>query len=331
MPYRTAQPDSEEASRAQQAATAPADRQYSGGPVTVPVPSLPAGRGNGAVRAATIQAMQQTVGNRAVQRWAQGAGVTPAQQTDPTKPAAQQTEQTKPAAAQQTEQTATAEESATERRSPDPTLSPAMRALHLANLSPTQRASFDDQEVNIAGVGKATDETALPESVERTKMDAKRKLVEALEAGSTPRGRQLLSEALTGVREYFRRSNFISVAIWMLYGEGQAVGSLVPKLAGIPQGAALPGSETAGQAPAPVVPIARDAPENPLMGVANLVADKVEADIQATVQSAWNSMGPALAGNPGVAEAVIRLVDRYISNPSQDSWWRPVLLDAAAH
>jgi len=320
MPYRAAQPDSEEASRAQQASPDPADRRYSGGPVTAPAHPLPAGRGNGAVRAAAIQAMQQSVGNRAVQRWAQGAGLTPAQQTDSSA-----------AVVQPTAQTATAEESATERRSPDPGLSPAMRALQLANLSPTQRASFDDQEANVAGAGKAADETALPESVEHAKLDVKRKLVEALEAGSTPRGRQLLAEALTGLREYFRHSNFISVAIWMLYGEGQAVGSLVSKLAGIPAGAATPGSATAGQAMPPIAPIAKDAPENPLSGVVSLLADKVETEIQATVQAAWNSMGPSLAGNPGVSEAVTRLVDRYISNPAQDSWWRPVLLDAAAH
>ncbi len=310
MSYRAAQLDSEEAGRAQQAKTDPAERQYQGGPAALPAHSLQAGRGNGPVRAATIQAMQQTVGNRALQRLVQGTGEAPAQQT---------------------EQSETAAETEAQHRAPDPTLSPAMRAVQLAALSPTQRTSFDDQEVTIAGAGKAADETKLPESIERAKQDAKRKLVEALGAGSTPQGRQLLTEALAGIREYFRNSNFVSVAIWTLYGEGQPVGSLVPKLAGIPEGAELPGTATAGQSAPPVAPIAKDAPDNPLSGVVSLLTDKVETEIRATVQAAWNSMGSALAGNPGVAEAVTSLVDRYISNPTQDSWWRPVLLDAAAH
>ncbi|MDQ2805616.1 MAG: hypothetical protein M3Z04_01655 [Chloroflexota bacterium] len=324
MSYRAAQVDSDEASRAQQAATDPADRQYSGGPVTVPAHSLPAGRGNGAVRAATIQAMQQSVGNRAVQRWAQGAGLTSVQRA--AQPAEAEEETATPAA----KQSETVAQSEAKQPAPDHTQSPAMRALHLATLSPTQRASFSDQEADVAGAGKSEDETALPESIERAKQESKRKLVEALEAGSTPRGRQLLSEALTGIREYFRRSNFIPVAIWTLYSEGAPVGGLMRRLAGIPEGAPAPGTEPAGQAPPPV-PVAKDAPDNPLMGVVGLLVDKVETDVRATIEAAWNAMGPALAGNPGVAQAVTSLVDRYISNPSQDSWWRPLLLDAAAH
>lgn len=323
MSYRAAPIESDEASRAQQGKADTADRQYNGGPTALPAHTLPAGRGNGAARVAAIQAMQQTAGNRAVQRWAQGAGLTAVQRTT-----AETEEETATPAAQQTE---TAAKSEAKQAAPDPAQSPAMRALHLATLSPTQRASFSDQEANIAGAGKSADETALPESIERAKQESKRKLVEALEAGSTPRGRQLLSEALTGIREYFRRSNFIPVAIWTLYAEGAPVGSLMQHLAGIPAGAPLPGSVPAGQTAPPPVPVAKDAPDNPLMGVVGLLVTKVETDVRATIEAAWNAMGPTFAGNPGVSQAVTSLVDRYISNPTQDSWWRPLLLDAAAH
>ena len=323
MSYRAAQIENDEASRAQQGKADTADRQYDGGPTALPAHTLPAGRGNGATRIAAIQAMQQTAGNRAVQRWAQEAGLTSLQRATP--------ETEEETATPPTPQTETAAQSEAKQAPPDLAQSPAMRALHLTTLSATQRASFSDQEADIAGAGKSADETALPESIERAKRDSKRKLVEALEAGSTPRGRQLLTEALTGIREYFRRSNFIPVAIWTLYGEGAPVGSLMQRLAGIPEGAPAPGTQPAGQAAPPMVPVAKDAPDNPLMGVVGLLVDKVEADVRATIEAAWNAMGPTFAGNPGVSQAVTSLVDRYISNPTQDSWWRPILLDAAAH
>jgi hypothetical protein len=315
------QPDTDdEASAAHRAAEAEQAPRFDAGAAM-----LPAGRGSAGLRAATLQAMQQQSGNRAVQRWVSGGDA--AVQRIPVTEQAQEQQQKQ----QEQQVEKQAEQEGTSHLIHDPSMSPALRAVRLANLSATQRASFDDQEANIAGTGRTQDESPLPESVDRGKLEIKKRLVDALEAGSTPRGRQLLTEALMRVHEHFRQSNFVSVAIWILYSEGAPVKSLMEKMAGIPEGTPKPDeSASAGQLPPPP-PLDKNTPNNPLSTVVGLLADKVEADLKAAMQAAWNSMGSSLASNPGAGEAVTNLVDRYISHPSLDSWWRPILIDAAAH
>lgn len=47
----------------------------------------------------------------------------------------------------------------------------------------------------------------------------------------------------------------------------------------------------------------------------------VDQDFGRAMIAAWGAAG----ANPNAADAVTALVDKYVSQPSSDPWWRPVL------
>ncbi|NWF70301.1 MAG: hypothetical protein HXY40_14540 [Chloroflexi bacterium] len=69
--------------------------------------------------------------------------------------------------------------------------------------------------------------------------------------------------------------------------------------------------------------LAKDAPDHPLFGVATQLAAEADRAIGEAMPTAWED-----ASNPASAESVTALVDVYVSDPSRDAWWRPILTAA---
>ncbi len=72
--------------------------------------------------------------------------------------------------------------------------------------------------------------------------------------------------------------------------------------------------------------IAKDAPDNALFGVSVQLAEAADREIGARIQAAWRSAHPAQAD----VDEVTALVDKFVSPPEHDGWWKPILLGAVA-
>lgn len=90
--------------------------------------------------------------------------------------------------------------------------------------------------------------------------------------------------------------------------------------------------------------IAKDAPDHPLFTVSVRLAEEVDRQIGLAMQAAWAARASSGAGSAGAggagaaasaspvtdeeAQPVTSLVDKYVSQPSADPWWRPILTAA---
>jgi hypothetical protein len=95
--------------------------------------------------------------------------------------------------------------------------------------------------------------------------------------------------------------------------------------------------------------IAKDSPDHPLYGVSVVLAQEADRQIGTAIQAAWTARagggagsasgagntGPAAAENsqaPTVSDAeaqpVTSLVDKYVSYPAGNNWWRTILIPA---
>ena len=72
--------------------------------------------------------------------------------------------------------------------------------------------------------------------------------------------------------------------------------------------------------------LAKDSPDNPLFGASANLATEVDKEIGIAMQSAW-AAGKASSGAPADTKPVTDLVDKFVSIPSNDPWWRTKLLD----
>ena len=73
--------------------------------------------------------------------------------------------------------------------------------------------------------------------------------------------------------------------------------------------------------------LAKDAPDNPLFGASSYLATEVDKEFGLAMQSAWVAE-KASPGNPANTKPVTDLVDKFVSIPSHDPWWRTKLLDS---
>jgi len=71
--------------------------------------------------------------------------------------------------------------------------------------------------------------------------------------------------------------------------------------------------------------LAKDAPDNPLFGVSAHLAGEADKEIGIAMQAAWSA---GASGAPVSPDTVTKLVDKFVSVPSHDPWWRTKLLDA---
>jgi len=101
----------------------------------------------------------------------------------------------------------------------------------LAKLSPEQRAAYDQEQAHRAEITEAARTSGLPEYIEVGKFHAKQTLIQAIGAGATPGGRELMGNALHAIEDYYSHSNFVEACIFMLYRSGAAVGPLVDRMA----------------------------------------------------------------------------------------------------
>ncbi len=73
--------------------------------------------------------------------------------------------------------------------------------------------------------------------------------------------------------------------------------------------------------------LAKDAPDNPLFGASSHLAVEVDKEFGIAMQSAW-AAGKTSSGAPADTKPVTDLVDKFVSVPSHDPWWRTKLLDS---
>src|SRR5207302_689404 len=100
-------------------------------------------------------------------------------------------------------------------------------------MSKTQCESFKEEEHHRTEILHAATMSGLPVYIERGKFHAKRMLQAAIEEGDTPKGRELLGNALHAVEDYYSHSNFVEAAILILEREhagGVATTKLVDRL-----------------------------------------------------------------------------------------------------
>ena len=78
--------------------------------------------------------------------------------------------------------------------------------------------------------------------------------------------------------------------------------------------------------------IAKDAPDNPLFAVSVKLAEHVDQEIGTAMLAAWaaGEGKPPLGegGPPPSAASVTQLVDKFVSTPTHDGWWRETLIAA---
>jgi hypothetical protein len=73
--------------------------------------------------------------------------------------------------------------------------------------------------------------------------------------------------------------------------------------------------------------LAKDAPDHPLFAASSYLATEVDKEFGLAMQSAWAAEN-ASPGSPANARPVTDLVDKYVSVPSHDPWWRTKLLES---
>lgn len=77
--------------------------------------------------------------------------------------------------------------------------------------------------------------------------------------------------------------------------------------------------------------IAKDAPDHPLFAVSVALAEEADRQIGTAIQAAWAARATAGATGPttdGEAKPVTDLVDKFVSEPGSDPWWRGTLTGA---
>ncbi len=77
--------------------------------------------------------------------------------------------------------------------------------------------------------------------------------------------------------------------------------------------------------------IAKDAPDHPLFSVSVALAEEVDRQIGTAIQAAWAARTAAGTTGPTTeaeAKPVTDLVDKYVSQPASDPWWRATLTGA---
>jgi hypothetical protein len=77
--------------------------------------------------------------------------------------------------------------------------------------------------------------------------------------------------------------------------------------------------------------IAKDSPEHPLFGVSRTLAVEADKEIGTAMQTAWTAMSAAGGTAPApatITDPVTGLVDKFVSHPARDPWWRATLIAA---
>ena len=78
--------------------------------------------------------------------------------------------------------------------------------------------------------------------------------------------------------------------------------------------------------------LAKDAPDNRLFGVSVKLAETADREIGTAMIAAWSATtaGSPTAGTSPEADAVVKMVDKFVCHPAQDAWWQPVVRAEAA-
>ncbi|WP_052890467.1 eCIS core domain-containing protein [Thermogemmatispora carboxidivorans] len=77
--------------------------------------------------------------------------------------------------------------------------------------------------------------------------------------------------------------------------------------------------------------IAKDSPEHLLFGVSRTLAVEADKEIGTAMQTAWTAMSAAGGTAPApatITDPVTGLVDKFVSHPARDPWWRATLIAA---
>ena len=76
--------------------------------------------------------------------------------------------------------------------------------------------------------------------------------------------------------------------------------------------------------------IAKDAPDNPLFSVSVRLAETADEAIGSAMQRAWTELGESDGSEPTAEQLkqVTDLVDKYVSTPEHDPWWKPIVVAA---
>jgi hypothetical protein len=102
----------------------------------------------------------------------------------------------------------------------DPQLSQAEQDKRLGNLNAEQQAWVKKERLDKDKIKTASEESGLPDYIERGKAHAKEKIELAARQGRTPEGLDTLANGLHAVEDYFAHSNFVEVALDQL-GPGE--------------------------------------------------------------------------------------------------------------
>jgi hypothetical protein len=71
---------------------------------------------------------------------------------------------------------------------------------------------------------------------------------------------------------------------------------------------------------------AKDSPENKLFDASVALAEAADREIGKAMTAAWTA-GES-AADPATtpeAEAVVKLIDKYVCHPDSESWWQPIV------
>ncbi len=77
--------------------------------------------------------------------------------------------------------------------------------------------------------------------------------------------------------------------------------------------------------------IAKDSAEHQLFGISRSLAVEADQEIGTAMQTAWTAMGASGGTAPApatITDPVTGLVDKFVSHPSRDPWWRATLIAA---
>ncbi|MBE3565043.1 MAG: DUF4157 domain-containing protein [Thermogemmatispora sp.] len=77
--------------------------------------------------------------------------------------------------------------------------------------------------------------------------------------------------------------------------------------------------------------IAKDSPDHPLFGISRMLAVEADKQIGKAMQTAWTAMSAAGGTGPApatITDPVTGLVDKFVSHPARDPWWRATLIAA---